>query len=560
VIGATNRKDGRSLTALWQQALREASTFTIHQALSTDPTRNVTFTVSSALRTAMKLAVSFRATTGHPPGTRVAILSEGFGELFPLYHAMWLLGMTVVAIPSSLPPRVIAEHLNSSDSKVLVYSPAQMARLAKVIPHVTRLSHRIACGELRGKESVVGAGGLSLQELAQNSEKIGKLEDFQRNVDQLAPPALIVFTEGRHEDSIGIEFSIQALLAAAEYQSSAYFRGASFEHSVSLLPSKHIVSLVHVLLVPLVAKLLAFDFTNYDQTVKTWNLYDELVDNQVTAVILDEHRIKELPQITKTNRVSLPEVFRFLLLPTKPIFPEYVGTISDLIAPCYGMSEAGGLVSVGAKGSLIPSAFKSTSGSSIIAAGIPLGGVTVRLDDRASRTIRGDPIGQIIVQSEQVMTRYSAPVQGRAQRGAEGCLVTGDYGAWHFDDGGRSHLVVVGRDNVLFERQGKTVSLFELELALLKVAGVKDVVLVEFPHKLHGQELAAFVVVLTQYKGRVSRETLWQALLRFFPWEVVPKIFMIADERQITSLPVRSILVEKLEAFSAVDFSKRPPV
>jgi acyl-CoA synthetase (AMP-forming)/AMP-acid ligase II len=313
-------------------------------------------------------------------------------------------------------------------------------------------------------------------------------------------------------------------------------------------------------LVPLVAKLLAFDFTNYDQTVKTWNLYDELIDNQVTAVLLDEHFVKNLPQITKTNRVALPEAFRFLLLPTKPVFPEYVGTIGDLIVPCYGMSETGGLVCAGAKGSLVSSPFKSISGSSIVAAGMPLGGISVRIDDQGNRTIRGEPIGQIVVQSEQVMTRYSVPVQGRAQRGAEGSLLTGDYGSWHFDEGSRSHLVVVGAGNVLFERRGQSVSLFDLELTLFKVPGVKDVVLVEFPHTLHGQELAAFVVVLAQYKGRISREDLWRALLRFFPWEVVPKIFMIADERQITSLPVRSILVDKLEAFSAVDFSKRPPV
>ncbi len=548
----------RSLASLWRDALTEGSTFVIHRALSLDPNRTVTHTVSSSLRTAMKLAVSFRAETGHPPGTRVAILSDGFGELFPFYHAMWLLGMTVVTIPSTLSPKTIAAHLNDLDAKVLVYSPAQMARLAKIIPHVSRLSHRLLCGELRAKESAAGAGSLSLQELLQNSERIGKLEDFERPLQENEPSALIAFSEGKYEESVGVRFSMQALLAAAENQSWAYFRDSDSERIVSLLPSKHVVSLVHTLLIPLVARILAFDITQYDSASRSWNLLDELIDNQVTAVITDEHRVREFFGLTKTKRVSLSKDFRLLLLPTNPVESRSIEPIKDLVVPCYGMSEAGGLVSVGIKGQLPDGRFSPIHKGPTLTAGAPLGGIVMRILDRTNEVTKGEDKGEIVVQSEQIMSGYHVPVSGRARLGPEHVLFTGDRGAWYSDDRGRAHVAVLGRERFFFRRKDLEISICELEAAMLNVIGVKGVRIVPFPHEVNGEELAAFVVVSTQHKGAVTREGLWKNLLLYFPWEVVPKVFMIADEKQIQAMPTRSVLLEKLTAFSKVDFSKSP--
>lgn len=548
----------RSLASLWRDALTEGSTFVIYRALSRDPNRTVTHTVSSSLRTAMKLAVSFRAETGHPPGTRVAILSDGFGELFPFYHAMWLLGMTVVTIPNTLSPKTIATHLNDLDAKVLVYSPAQMARLAKIIPHVSRLSHRVLCGELRARESAAGAGSLSLQDLLQNTERIGKLEDFERPLQENESPALIAFSEGKYEESVGICFTMQALLAGAENQSWAYFRDSHSEHIVSLLPSKHVVSLIHTLLIPLVARILAFDLTQYESATRSWNLLDELIDNQVTAVITDEHCIKEFFGLTKTKRVPLSKDFRLLLLPTNPVESRSIEPIKDLVVPCYGMSEAGGLVSVGTKGQLPDGRFSSIHKDPTLTAGSPLGGVVIRLSNRTTNISKAGDKGEIVVQSEQIMSGYHMPVSGRARLGPEHTLFTGDRGVWYSDTQGRAQLAVLGRERCFFRRKDFEISMSELEAALLKVIGVKDVRIVPFPHEVHGEELAAFVVVSTQHKGAVTREGLWKNLLSYFPWEVVPKVFMIADEKQIQAMPARSVLLEKLSAFSKVDFSKKP--
>jgi acyl-CoA synthetase (AMP-forming)/AMP-acid ligase II len=506
----------------------------------------------------MKMAVSFRAETGHPPGTRVAILSDGFGELFPFYHAMWLLGMTVVTIPSTLSAKTIAKHLNDLDAKVLVYSPAQMARLAKIIPHVSHLSHRVVCGELRAKESVAGSGSLSFQDLLQNTERIGKLEDFERPLEAADPPALIAFSEGKYDDSVGIRFSMQALLAAAENQSGAYFQGSHSERLVSLLSTKHIVSIVHTLLIPLVARILAFDLTQYDSASRSWNLLDELIDNQVTAVITDERRIREFFALTKTKRVSLPKDFRLLLLPSNPIEARSVEPVRDLVVPCYGMSEAGGLVSIGIKGQAHDGKFSSTQKEPTLTAGSPLGGVLLRLSNRTSEGSGGGNVGEIAIQSEQIMSGYHASVSGRAHVSPEGTLFTGDRGAWYFDNRGRTHLAVLGREKLFLRRKGLEISIGDLEAAMLKVIGVKEVRIVSFPHEIYGEEIAAFVVVLAQHKGSVTRESLWKNLLASFAWEVVPKVFMIADEKQIQTMPTRAVLLEKLAAFSKIDFSRSP--
>ncbi len=549
-----------TLPELWRDALTEANTFVIHQALSAEPNRTVTHTVSSALRTAMKMAASFQAETGHPPGTRVAILSDGFGDVFPFYHAMWLLGMTVVTIPSNLSPVTIATHLNEVEAKVLVYSPSQMARLAKIVPHVSQISHRIVCGEVRAKDSVAGSGSLSFQDLLQNRARMGKLEDFERPAQSGAPPALIAFTEGKYEESVGIVFSMRALLAAAENQSWVYFRDSDAERIVSLLPSQHIVSLVHTLLVPLVARIMAFDISQCDSASRSWDLVDELIDNQITVVLTNEDHLEQFVKMSKTNRFSLSKDFRLLLLPANPVESHRIEAIKDLIVPCYGLSEAGGLVSVGTKGRLYDCNFSSVHRESTFVAGTPLGGVAVRVVDGSSEVSKANILGEILVQSEQVMSRYYAPTPSRTRLGPEHRLFTGDRGAWFIDGQGRVHISILGRERCFFRRNDLEINMRDIETAIRKVIGVRNVRIIPFPHQRHGQELAAFVVVSAQHKSSVTREGLWRNLLRFFPWEVVPKVFIIADERQITAMPSRSILLEKLVAFSSVDFSKRPPL
>jgi acyl-coenzyme A synthetase/AMP-(fatty) acid ligase len=105
-------------------------------------------------------------------------------------------------------------------------------------------------------------------------------------------------------------------------------------------------------------------------------------------------------------------------------------------------------------------------------------------------------------------------------------------------------------------RGEKEVNLFELESVIRRVVGVKEVRVVGFPHIKLGKELGAFV--LLQKKAQVTREALWSNLLAFFPWDVVPKVFMIADAALVPNMPTRADIEDKLGKFSSSDFS-RPP-
>jgi acyl-CoA synthetase (AMP-forming)/AMP-acid ligase II len=329
---------------------------------------------------------------------------------------------------------------------------------------------------------------------------------------------------------------------------------------VSLLSSKHITSLIHTLLVPLLIRSIAYDFTASEGASRHWNLVDELVDNQITAVLTDDTRLAELSELAKSKRYAVKDNFRIFLLPSKPVIPADIEALNELIVPCYGITEAGGIVAAGAKGRSRFCKVGNVDGNPVLAGGLSLDPNLVRIVNANSQRILDDSVGEIVVQAEQVMSGYKGSNPGRAYLGPDGSLHTGDRGRWFFDGAGKPHIVVLGRENLFFRRKSSELNLFEIERALLKVVGVKGVRVFTFPHKVTGSELAAFVIVSARLKESVTREVLWVNLLQTFSWEMTPKVFMIADDQQIKAIPPNPLLLEKLVPFCSADFSKRPAV
>jgi acyl-coenzyme A synthetase/AMP-(fatty) acid ligase len=116
--------------------------------------------------------------------------------------------------------------------------------------------------------------------------------------------------------------------------------------------------------------------------------------------------------------------------------------------------------------------------------------------------------------------------------------------------------MVIGRDDQFVRRGEIEVNLHDLEAVLRRVVGVKEARVVGFPHVREGKELGAFV--LLHKKAQVTREVLWSNLLAFFPWELVPKVFMLADASLVPVMPARVEIEDKLAKFSSSDFA-RPP-
>ena len=153
----------------------------------------------------------------------------------------------------------------------------------------------------------------------------------------------------------------------------------------------------------------------------------------------------------------------------------------------YGLSEAASLVTL--------SDIEAAAQSRLSTVGCPLPDFEVSLYDPDTGAIgKHLPQGEIICRGEGLMRGYyNNPEETAKALDAAGWLHTGDLGT--FDDGG--YLRVVGRIKDIIVRGGENISPSQIEALLLECPEVQDVQCVGVPDCVHGEEIAAFVILRT---------------------------------------------------------------
>ncbi len=484
------------------------------------------------------------------------MLADGFGELVPLYHAFWLLGIGVVAVPNTTSPEVAVAHINNLGCRGLVYTPSLAARLASIIPKISGIDFWLLVGV--GRSGPLGGGTTvtRLEDLLQSSSRDAKIDDFDKvkQTDDLI--ALVAFTSGEAGEPKGVGFTEAALLQAARNQSSIYSIGNQAERFTSLLPDKHLVTILHTVVIPLVAPLTSVVMPEVYSAGKPGTLVEELYDNQVHAVLLRDDRVEEIRAASKSQKFVLAKNFKAFLIPQRPLPVKQLDGVSNLIVPCFSQTECGGIIAAGTLGLLTTSTTSTIERTSIVSGGSAISGVSIKVVGQDGTPVKMGEFGELTVTSSQVMHSYCGGAAGSVYVSPDLALHTGDRVQTQLALDGTKHIIMVGREDHFILRGEREVNLFELESVIRRVVGVKDVRVVGFPHIKFGKELGAFI--LLQKKAQVTREVLWSNLLAFFPWDVVPKVFMIADAALVPNMPTRSEIEDKFGKFSSSDFS-RPP-
>lgn len=547
----------RSIIKAWTVASEKRPSALFHQVLSGVGSHGTTHTVSSVLRNAIRYADGIRSVSKLKAGDKVAMLADGFGELIALYHAFWLLGIGVVAVPNTTSPEVAVAHINNLGCRGLVYTPSLAARLASIIPRISGIDFWLLVGV--GRSGPLGGGTTvtRLEDLLQSSSRNTKIDDFEKIKLTDDSIALVTFTSGEAGEPKGVGFTETALLQAARNQSTIYSMGTQAERFTSLLPDKHLVTILHTAVIPLVAQLTSVVMPEISSTGKAaGTLVEELYDNQVHAVLLRDDRLEEIRAASKSQKFVLAKNFKAFLLPQRPLPAKHLDGISNLIVPCFSQTECGGIIAVGAQGLLTTSNTSTIERTSIVSGGSALTGVSIKVVAQDGTPIKMGEIGELTVTSSQVMQGYYGGVAGSAYLSPDLALHTGDRVQTQLALDGTKHIIMVGREDNFVVRGEKEVNIFELESVIKRVVGVKEARVVGFPHIKFGKELGAFI--LLQKKAQVTREVLWSNLLAFFPWDVVPKVFMIADAALVPNMPTRMEIEDKFGKFSSSDFS-RPP-
>ncbi|MFE1194177.1 long-chain fatty acid--CoA ligase [Streptomyces olivaceoviridis] len=155
--------------------------------------------------------------------------------------------------------------------------------------------------------------------------------------------------------------------------------------------------------------------------------------------------------------------------------------------------------------------------------GIPIDGVEMRVVDRQGRELPDGDVGEIVIRGHNVMRGYWHRPQATAETVRDGWLHTGDLGTRD----ARGDFRIVDRIKDLVIRGGYNVYPREVEEVLYTHPAVAEAAVIGVPHDVHGQEVAA-AVVLRAGTSATPDELLGYVRDRVAPFKY-PRIVWITD-------------------------------
>jgi len=129
----------------------------------------------------------------------------------------------------------------------------------------------------------------------------------------------------------------------------------------------------------------------------------------------------------------------------------------------------------------------------------------IRIKDSEENDVKPGAAGELWIKGPCVMKGYwNDPDKTRNTITKEGWLKTGDMAV--LSDKG--WLSIVGRKKEMIKVSGYTVFLAEIDAFLLKHDAVAEAVTIGIPHKIKGETPKCFVVLLPQYKNKITEADL----------------------------------------------------
>jgi acyl-CoA synthetase (AMP-forming)/AMP-acid ligase II len=157
--------------------------------------------------------------------------------------------------------------------------------------------------------------------------------------------------------------------------------------------------------------------------------------------------------------------------------------------------------------------------------GLPLEGVKLRIIDEHGDDLPRGRLGQIVVQTPDLMLGYWNDTVQTFMVLRDGWLYTGDIG--QIDEEGYVHFD--GRIKDVIVRDGMNISPIEVEEALEAHPAVDEAVAVGADDRPHGQAVVAFVCWGPAWTGELSIEELQRRVAARLPAPAVPRVIHVLD-------------------------------
>ena len=184
--------------------------------------------------------------------------------------------------------------------------------------------------------------------------------------------------------------------------------------------------------------------------------------------------------------------------------------------------------------------------------GVPIG-CEVKIADESENIVPREIIGEILIKGGQVMKGYwNKPEETKKTLTENNWLKTGDAG--YIDTEGFIHFVERIKD--LIVASGYKIPPAEVENILLQHSAVKEVAVFGIPHKYRGETVVAYIVLKSEYKGKISPDAIINWSKEKMAAYKYPRIVRFVDD--LPKSPAQKILrrllrIQELEKMKKED-------
>ncbi|MEM8985097.1 MAG: long-chain-fatty-acid--CoA ligase [Pseudomonadota bacterium] len=405
---------------------------------------------------------------------RIAYFGKVSSEYYELLLTALITGGVFVPVNWRLAPMEAVDIIRDAEVDVIV-----------IEPDFLEIADSLLASDVKGATLFLTGGGVREGGAGYESSIANSSEEFDIVKTDEDAAVLQLYTSGTTGVPKGVQLSHSGLLAQFELFNNLPLVGRITPDDVLFvcLPGFHVVGAAYMLqgLFRGAQAVIQRDF----DPVSACKLIDE---HKVTHTVFVPTIIAMIIQTAQQSNADLSSL-RALFYGTSPISEELLKAVPSVLScslfQAYGLTEAGGLVTV-----LPPEDHSPQAGNRLKSAGFAGAGVEVRVVDPSGEVCATEQSGEIIIRSPTLMSGYWKKPEETAAVIKDGWFHTGDIG--FLDEDGYVFLRDRLKDMII--TGGENVYPAELERVLMTCPGVADVAVVGVPDEKWGEAVLAVII------------------------------------------------------------------
>ena len=411
-------------------------------------------------------------------GEAIGILSWNCLEYADFFGAAMKGGFIASPFNPRLHPEELEYLLNDSEARTLFVGPELLETIERLRPHLPKVENYIGLGGS-------APGMISYQELLSGEESGEPDVDVGKN-----DPVIILYTSGTTGLPRGALYTHAQKLDNTRIKALEMGTKLGDRH-LMVLPFFHIGGDSHVWPFFLtggcnvILPNRSFDPVTVLQAVQEEKVTDmQIVPTQLNALLshpdLKRYELSSLSRIYYAASPMPVELLRKGLEVFGPIFAQGYGQTESGPQICTLPKEAHQVLDKPAEEQKV-----------LASCGQPSLGVHVRVVDKENRDVLPGVVGEIIAQSDSIMTEYWKKPKETAETIVEGWLHTGDLA--YYDEEG--FVYIVDRKKDMIVSGGENVYSREVEDVLYKHSGVAEAAVIGVPDPRWVERVHAVIVL-----------------------------------------------------------------